>query len=238
MSRVTYNAGNMTITVAGIKDVERRLGKLKSKAPAAMKFAINATARKTRKLMLAKAKARYAVNSKGEQHIDDLAQKRKAKNSSVLAVLQIASRDIDLAYFDHSPTQVFSGKEVLSRAPEVVRARVLKSSPMKSLDAGTRDTDDGPVEVGKGFLAKFASGHTGMVLRQIGSSSPNTRTSKGYPRWTSKDGNVELLQTAYAPSGPAMHNTIWPEVEPSAADILQEQLDRRVEMILAKAKKG
>lgn len=90
MSRVTYNAGNMTITVAGIKDVERRLGKLKSKAPAAMKFAINATARKTRKLMVAKAKARYAVNAKGEKHIDDLAQKRKAKNSNLLAELRIA----------------------------------------------------------------------------------------------------------------------------------------------------
>ena len=230
MSRVTYNAGNMTITVAGIKDVERRLGKLKSKAPAAMKFAINATARKTRKLMVAKAKARYAVNAKGEKHIDDLAQKRKAKNSNLLAELRIASRDIDIAYFDHSPMQVFTGTDVLTSAPSEVRARILKSSPMRPLL-------DGPHNAAKGFLAQFASGHTGMVARQIGSNSPHTRTSKGYYRWTTKDGRVEKLQTVYAPSGPAMHNTIWPDVEPTAAQTLQEQLDRRIEMILEKANK-
>lgn len=231
MSRVTYDAGNMTITVAGIKDVERQLGNLKSKAPAAMKFAINATARKTRRLMIAKAKARYAVNAKGAQHIDDLAQKRKASNTRLTAELFIESRDIDLAYFQHSPTQAFSGTAVLTSAPESVRARVLKSSSMKPLLGKGGDSS-------KAFLSKFASGHTGMVARQIGSESPNTVTSKGHRRWTNKNGKVEKLQTVYAPSGPAMHNTIWPEVMPSAADILQEQLDRRVEMILAKAKKG
>lgn len=230
MSSVTYDAGNMTITVAGIKDVERQLGELKGKAPAAMKFAINATARQTRKLMVAKAKARYAVNAKGQKHIDDLAQKRKAKNSNLLAELRIASRDIDIAYFQHSPTEVFSGRDVFLSAPEAVRARVLKSSPMRPLL-------NGPHNAAKGFLAKFESGHTGMVARQIGSDSTHRKTSKGYYRWTTNDGRVEKLQTVYAPSGPAMHNTIWPDVEPSAAQILQEQLDRRIEMILAKEKK-
>lgn len=126
--------------------------------------------------------------------------------------------------------QVFTGTDVLTSAPSEVRARVLKSSPMRPLL-------DGPHNAAKGFLAQFASGHTGMVARQIGSSSPHTRTSKGYYRWTTKDGRVEKLQTVYAPSGPAMHNTIWPDVEPTAAQTLQEQLDRRIEMILEKAKK-
>ena len=233
MSRVSYDAGNMTITVAGIKDVERQLGKLKSKAPAAMKFAINATARKTRRLMIQKAKARYAVNAKGEKHITDLAQKRRARNSDLLATLYVESRDIDIAYFEHSPTTVFSGTEVFTSAPEVVRARVLKSSPMKRLTSDKHDT-------AKPFLATFESGHTGMIARKPGVTTDKTKTSthRGYRRWVNEDGIVETTQTVYAPSGPAMHNTIWPEVQPSAADILQEQLDRRVEMILAKAKKG
>lgn len=232
MSRVTYNAGNATITVAGIKDVERQLGKLKSKAPAAMKFAINATARKTRKLMVAKAKARYAVNEKGEKHITDLEQKRKARNSNLLAELYIASRDIDIAYFEHSPTQVFSGKNVYN-APKAIRARVLKSSPMKDVSADVHGA-------GKPFLATFESEHTGMIARMIGAQTKeeNMTTRNGYKRWASKNGIVEKTQTVYAPSGPAMHNTIWPTVEPTAAQTLQEQLDRRVEMILAKAKKG
>lgn len=231
MSRVTYNAENMTITVAGIKDVERQLGKLKSKAPAAMKFAINATARKTRKLMVAKAKARYAVNAKGEKHITDLEQERKAKNSNLLAELHIASRDIDLAYFEHSPTQVFSGKNVYN-APEAIRARVLKSSPMKEVSADVHGA-------GKPFLATFESEHTGMIARMIGTPTKeeNMTTASGHKRWTSRNGIVEKTQTVYAPSGPAMHNTIWPDVEPTAAQTLQEQLDRRIKMILAKASK-
>ena len=77
-----------------------------------------------------------------------------------------------------------------------------------------------------------------MVARQVGSSSPNAVTERGHPRWRTADGRVEKLQTVYAPSGPAMHNTIWPEVEPTAAEVLQEQLQRRVDMILAKAGKG
>ena len=45
MSRVTYDAGTMTITVDGLEDVERALGDLKKKTPAAAKVAINATSR-------------------------------------------------------------------------------------------------------------------------------------------------------------------------------------------------
>lgn len=230
MSRVTYDPKDLTITVAGVEDIEKQLGDLKHKTPAAMKFAINATARKTRKLMLDRAKARYAVTAKGREHIDELAQRKKARNTNLMAELYIASREIDMAYFDHSPTQVFSGRNV-ANAPEVVRGRVLKSSPMKPLFGGSNSN-------AKAFLAEFISGHVGMVARQVGSSSPNAVTERGHPRWRTADGRVEKLQTVYAPSGPAMHNTIWPEVEPTAAEVLQEQLQRRVDMILAKAGKG
>ena len=48
MSNVTYSAGNLTITVAGLDTVERALGDLKRKTPAAAKVAINATARQAR----------------------------------------------------------------------------------------------------------------------------------------------------------------------------------------------
>lgn len=52
MSNVTYSAGNLTITVAGLDTVEQALGDLKRKTPAAAKVAINATARQARKLKL------------------------------------------------------------------------------------------------------------------------------------------------------------------------------------------
>ena len=82
MSRVTYDAGTMTITVDGLEDVERALGDLKKKTPAAAKVAINATARQARKLMVAQAKARYAVNAAGRRHLKDLDRKSTRLNSS------------------------------------------------------------------------------------------------------------------------------------------------------------
>lgn len=236
MSKVTYDPKDLTITVAGVEDIEKQLGDLKHKTPAAMKFAINATARKTRKLMLDRAKARYAVTAKGREHIDELMQKRKARNTSLLAELYIISREIDRSYFEHSPIRAFEGPAV-RWAPKHFKSRILKSSPMRDFTAGYRS---GPGDVSKAFLLTFKSGHVGMVQRDIGSESDNLTTIKNRrPRWIPPGKKKpEKLVTAYAPSGPAMHNTIWPDVEPTAAEVLQEQLQRRVDMILAKAGKG
>lgn len=104
MSNVTYSAGNLTITVAGLDTVEQALGDLKRKTPAAAKVAINATARQARKLMVAKAKTRYAVNAAGRRHLKDLVQRKKASNSSLMAELHIAKMRNDLGYY-------FEGKQ-------------------------------------------------------------------------------------------------------------------------------
>lgn len=231
MSEVTYNAGTMTITVAGLDDVEKALGDLKSKTPAAVKVAINATARQARKLMVAKAKARYAVNAAGQRHLKELVQRKKATNTSLSAELHIASFRSDLGYFENNPTQTFTGRAVLERAPQYVTARVLKASPMRPLSGV-------PGKYSKGFLVRFKSKHVGMVQRLIGSSSKYTETENGRPRWRAKDGRVEKLVTMGSPSAAAMHNTIWPEVEPSVEEYLQERLDAQVERVLARAGKG
>ena len=103
MSNVTYNRGNLTITLEGLDTVEKALGDLRQKTPAAAKVAINATAREARKLMIAKAKARYAVNTAGRRHLKDLVQRKKATNRSLLAELRIESFRNDLGYFQTSP---------------------------------------------------------------------------------------------------------------------------------------
>ena len=127
MSRVTYDAGNLTIEVDGLDTVAAALGDLKKKTPAAAKVAINATARQARKLMIAKAKARYAVNAAGRRHLKDLVQRKKASNTSLSAELHIAKMRNDLGYFQHRPTERFTGREVLHHAPKYVKARVLRS---------------------------------------------------------------------------------------------------------------
>ena len=229
MSRVTYDAGTMTITVDGLEDVERALGDLKKKTPAAAKVAINATARQARKLMVAQAKARYAVNAAGRRHLKDLVQRKKATNTSLSAELHIEKMRNDLGYFQHRPTESFKGRDVLRRAPAHVKARVLKSSTMTAL------TGDG-ANLSKGFLVEFKSGHVGMVQRRIGSSSSHTVTERGRPRWRNKDGKVEKLVTMGSPSATAMHSTVWPYVEPEVTEYLYDRLMEQTERVIARAK--
>ena len=220
MSRVTYDAGTMTITVDGLEDVERALGDLKKKTPAAAKVAINATARQARKLMVAQAKARY---------LKDLVQRKKATNTSLSAELHIEKMRNDLGYFQHRPTESFKGRDVLRRAPAHVKARVLKSSAMTAL------TGDG-ANLSKGFLVEFKSGHVGMVQRRIGSSSSHTVTERGRPRWRNKDGKVEKLVTMGSPSATAMHSTVWPYVELEVTEYLYDRLMEQTERVIARAK--
>lgn len=229
MSRVTYDAGTMTITVDGLEDVERALGDLKKKTPAAAKVAINATARQARKLMVAQAKARYAVNAAGRRHLKDLVQRKKATNTSLSAELHIEKMRNDLGYFQHRPTESFKRRDVLRRAPAHVKARVLKSSTMTAL------TGDG-ANLSKGFLVEFKSGHVGMVQRRIGSSSSHTVTERGRPRWRNKDGKVEKLVTMGSPSATAMHSTVWPYVEPEVTEYLYDRLMEQTERVIARAK--
>ena len=228
MSSITYDAGNMTITVDGLDTVERALGDLKRKTPAAAKVAINATAREARKLMIAKAKARYAVNAAGKRHLKDLVQRKKATNKSLSAEIHIAKMRNDLGYFLTNPPYPthYTGTQWVN-GPDVWYGKVLKASSMKPLPGeGNR---------GKAFLAEFKSGHIGMVQRVIGSSSGNNLTAKGRPRRRNADGNVEKLVTLGSPSATAMHRTIWPEVEPDVEEFLHDRLNAQVQKVLAKS---
>ena len=229
MANTVYNSGSYTITVVGTEDVAKALGDLKDKTPAAVKVAINATAREARKLMVAKAKARYAVNAAGQKHLKELVQRKKATNTSLNAELHIASFRNDLGYFKYSPEGVHTGQDVFKNAPPVVRAKVLKASSLKPLT--------GEARLSKGFVLQFKSGHIGMVQRVIGSNSSRKKTARGYPRWTTKDGRVEKLRTMGSPSATAMHNTIWPEVEQQVEDFLIKRLDQQVDKVLARAGK-
>ncbi len=218
-----------TVTLEGAEDVAEALGELRKKTPAAVKVAINATAREARKLMIAKANARYAVNAAGQKHLKDLVQRKKASNTSLSAELYISSFRNDLGYFMYSPQGVHTGLDVFRNAPPEVRAKVLKASSMKPLL--------GEARLSKGFVLQFKSGHIGMVQRVEGSNSSRKKTARGYPRWTTKDGRVEKLRTMGSPSATAMHNTIWPEVRDQVEEFLMERLDTQIDKVLARAGK-
>lgn len=232
MIRTNYDssnssAGGYTIEVIGAEEVASALGDLKDKTPAAIKVAVNATAREARKLMIAKAKARYAVNAAGQRHLKDLVQRKKATNTRLSAELHISSMKNDLGYFDFAPRGIYTGVDVFRNAPPVVKAKVLKVSQRKPLT--------GTAHLSKGFVLEFKSGHVGMVQRVIGSSSSHTKTKNGHERWRNSQGKVEKTQTMGSPSATAMHHTIWPEVEPDVEAFLVARLDAQVEKVIDRA---
>lgn len=224
MPRAVYD-----ISVPDLYEVERALGDMKSKAPRAMKNAINQTATRSRSMMLRKARLRYALSTAGRRHINQLKLKNRATESNLSAELFISSRAADLADFKTNPNEPHMGMEwVLS--PEYHKAKVLKSSPMKKLTGGS--TDEG--QASKGFLVRFDSGHVAMVQRLI--NKPTKATPKP-TRWKNKNGIVERLRVMPTPSASAMHSVTWrEEVEPLSAEILQERLQHEVDKILSKRK--
>ena len=230
MAEVLHEQGGYSIILTGTEDVQEALGELKNKTPAAVKVTINATAREARKLMIAKAKARYAINAKGAAHLKELVQKGRATNTNLATKLYINTFRNDLGYFKYSPTGIFTGWNVLNNAPDVVVAKVLKASGMKPLTGDSTHS--------KGFLIKFKSGHIGMGQRLIGSSSDRLTTEEGYPRWRTPDGRVEKVQTMGSPSATAMHRTIWPMVEPDVEDYMRQRLEEQIQKVLRRAGKA
>lgn len=227
---VVYQGNEIIIGLEGMNEVERILGNLKAKSPAVAKTALNSTARYTRREMIKHAKARYAVNAAGARHLNDLSQKkgkgRVATNKSLTAALFIETMRNDLGYFKTNPSTPFMGTNVF-RGPDVFTGKVLKTSGMKALT--------GTGHLSKGFLLKFANNgnaHIGMVQRVLGSRSRYTKTRAGHPRWRSKSGKIEKVQTMGSPSATAMHSTIWPEVESGVEDYLMDALITRAYRVL------
>lgn len=223
-----YDASNLMVSVDDA-EVTRALGVLGNKTPAALKVAVNTTARQTRKLMLTEVKKRYDLNAAGRRMIEDLRQRQKATNRRPTAILAIMKNDpgafrADLGCFRTSPTKPFMGPSVRN-APPVFRARVLKDSPMIAL-GGTSDKS-------KGFLVQFKSKHIGMVQRQLGIPADKDYTESGKKRWKPN----EKLATLSSPSGSAMHHTVWEMQEQTVEQMLQQNTERRVRQLIANAKR-
>lgn len=69
--KTNYDASSTTLSIDD-EQVARALGVLADKTPTALKVAINATARQTRKLMLQEVKERYDLNAAGKRILAEI----------------------------------------------------------------------------------------------------------------------------------------------------------------------
>lgn len=130
-----------------LKTIEDALGDLKSESRKVLKNAVNKTARQAKEDLAQKAQETYVVK-KGR--FTKAMDTKNATVGNLAAVINITGAQLELKDFKVSPATYNP-----QRRPSVVKAKVLLSSGMKGLQAGT-----------KAFLVKFASGHASVAQRR------------------------------------------------------------------------
>lgn len=145
------------IEFTGVKEVEGRLGKLKSKSPDVIARAINRAANNARKNMVKETSDRYFIKGADVRNTISIA---KASKSRLKAAIISNGPGIALSKFKVNPgTPVrYRGK---SRSPKVYKAGVEKSGGVKPLDGDP-----------KAFIAIMRSGHKGVFTRTTEHSLP------------------------------------------------------------------
>lgn len=129
--------------------IKLKLGNCKSKAPQALKNAVNATARDAKTDLANKAKETYAVKS---PNFKKAITQKNATKSRPTATLKITGTVNELADFKYKKNDGASA----------ARGKVLKTSSLKELQKGNL----------KAFITKFKSGHVAVVQRETSASLP------------------------------------------------------------------
>lgn len=179
--------------------IEKKLGNLKSEAPKVLKNAINKTAKQARKDLASKAQEKYVVKS---GRFNKAMKIKNASTGTLEAVIKATGSPMELKDFKVSPASVRTGND----RPEVIKAKVLSSSSLKSLDRG-----DGV----KAFVAKFKSGHVTVAERQGKKRLP--------------------IKTLYSVSIPQMIGNgkkVYLVVKPDIMKNLQNNIDAEISKVL------
>lgn len=127
--------------------IEDALGDLRSESNKVLKNAVNKTAKQAKEKLAKKAQETYVV--KKTRFTKAMATKN-ATVSKPEATIKITGAQLELKDFKASPATYRPDKP-----PSVTKAKVLLSSSMKPLQAGS-----------KAFIAKFANGHVSIVQRK------------------------------------------------------------------------
>ena len=146
------------IKVAGVEEVQARLGKFKNQAPLVLSRAINRAIQNVKKNMGKETSQLYYISSSDVKKTVKVA---KASKGSLKAAAISSGSGIALSKFKVSPNAPVRYRGA-SRSPRVYKAGVKKSGGVKPLDGDP-----------KAFVAVMKkSGHVGVFTRKNGKSLP------------------------------------------------------------------
>lgn len=188
--------------------VERKLGRMKSEAPKALKNAINQTAKQARKDLASEAQKTYVVKTGG---FNKAMKIKNASAGSLEATIKATGAPLPLKDFR------------ISKAGGQVKAQVLKSGSLKPLVKGNI----------KAFVNNIARrGQTRKRDTSKGAKGTNVRHLAVAQRLA---GDRLPIKTFYGNSIPVMignEKRVYGVVRPSIEEHLQENVDKQVRKIL------
>lgn len=194
------------VDVTGIREVERRLGELKDKAPVALCRAINDAVSKTRTEMKKVPQDEFHVQQSG---VYKELKPHKASKSNLKGAVSASGERIDLYKFKRS------------LASEIVKAAVIKPNSPKALEKGEK----------RAFIVTVGKDHKGIFERQGLLKKRKTRKAGLSSRITKHNESIRELTGLSAPQMLNNKEAIK-RLEGVAGETLNNRLQHHVDYIL------
>lgn len=153
----------LTVEVINIRQVKRKLTGMKQKAPKVLKLAVNDTAKKARSRLAKEAKKKYVVKVPG---FNSAMRIRPATVNKPVAVIRAGGKKIPLAKFSYREGTLGT-KEYFNPTLHRYQTGAGGISATGKILKGTRFKPSSESKL-KWFVAKMASGHTGIFQRNAG----------------------------------------------------------------------
>ena len=199
-----------------LKDIQERLGAMKSKAPAVLKTAVNQTARQVQSKLASTAKEKYAVKApKFKQSM----KRKNATNSNPTAIITATGKRIALSGFAHRKES----------GGESAKAKMLKTGSLKEMGSKKAGA--------KAFVVTFDSGHVAVVRRYPGEEYSNSgkRAEREAKHW-----DTTAIKEFAAASVPFMLGNkyrVYGALEPEFESMLDANIDKQIQKLLFGGKK-
>lgn len=189
---------SIEVNRVSLEKIQKKLGNMSDKAPTVLRNALNDTAKKAEKKLAKKAQETYAVKTGSFTGAGTL---KRATLGKLEAEIHYSGSTLELKKFKVSPAGVRTG----SSRPEIVKAKVLKSSGMKGLVKGDI----------KAFVAQMGNKHVGVMQR------------KGKERLP--------IKGLYSNSIPKMignEKRVYGIIKPEIGSDLQEAVNKQIQKVL------
>lgn len=186
-------------------------------APNILKNALNATARKVRKQLVKDAKGEYAIK-------DTSALKDESKGAP--KVLTASTANMSAVIRSRGPMQdIMAFMTRPNTKTGAAAAQVLKSGSMKPLEM------DGL----KAFITRFASGHVAIMQRDSSATYSVGRAARASKYGA--DADMTKIKKLLSPAVPFMlgNETVRSKAEALAYEILEAEIDKRIQKVLDRA---